>query len=74
MTYSLAITGAPAGNPALPLSLDIGDASARSGNARNAMMLGTPVLCRNLDGSEAYYVYDAERSNLELGIRVMRKL
>lgn len=74
MTYSLAVTGAPADNPALPLTLDIGDDAARPGNAQNAMMLGTPVLCRNIDLSESYYVYDAERSNPALGIRIMRKL
>lgn len=74
MTYSLGITGAPADNPTLPLNLDIEDAAARNGNAQSAMSLGTPVLCRDIDGQERYYVYDAERSNPDLGIRVMKRL
>jgi len=74
MTYSLAVTGVPADNPQAPLSLDVEDAAARYGSAQNDMMTGAQFLCRGPDGSEAYYTYDAERSNPDIGLRILKRV
>lgn len=70
MTYSLANTGATvnpqgriADNPTDVENLQVSDNVINSpGAEQNAMMLGTPFLCKGPDGGQAYYVYDAERS------------
>lgn len=83
MTYSVGITGAPADNDAVELfakatntqTLTIDDANgATHGDQRNAMMLNTQFLCLGTDGQQAYYTYDAERSNPRLGIRVLKRV
>lgn len=66
-TYSIGITGAPVDNPkvfASPTlnSVDIPDSAATQGSREMAMRLNTPILCRNPDGSQSYYTYDAERN------------
>ena len=62
MTYSLAVKGVGAHNPALPQTLTLSDANAVLGSQQNAMSLGTAFLCKRPDGSERLYVIDAERS------------
>lgn len=62
MSYSLAITGAPAGQTFGVETLVLPDGGARDGEMVRAMQLGTPQLCRLRDGSLAWYVLDAERS------------
>lgn len=74
MTYSLAVTGAPANNPTIPQSLTVDDSVGRNGGAQNAMALGTPFLCKGPDGASRYYVFDAERSNLAQGLRILKLL
>ena len=63
MTYSLAVTGAPADQlPNAVATLTVDDSVARLGGMANAMQLNTQFLCKKPDGSSAYYTYDAERS------------
>ena len=62
MTYSVAVTGAPAGNPQRPLSLTVDDTVAQVGGQAQACSLNTPFLCKGPDGQQAYYTYDAERT------------
>ena len=62
-TYSLAIKGQRA--DALPSPVQnvvIGDSGAQIGSQKNAMQLGTQILCKNPDGSQSWYTLDAERS------------
>jgi hypothetical protein len=61
-TYSLALTGAPAGQQQLTATLQLPDNAGLAGAAANAMQTGTPQLCKRADGSQAYFVLDAERS------------
>lgn len=61
-TYSLALTGAPADNPAQPLSLKVDDAVAREGSMASAMQNRTPFLALGVDGVTRWYTYDTERS------------
>ena len=72
-TYSQSITGINAGaRYNTPASIRVGDLDA-AGNALNSlagavgaqqgsMMRGNQILCKNPDGSQSYYVIDAERS------------
>ena len=63
MTYSLAVKGAAADSlPNAVQTLTVADTVALPGGMANAMMLGTPFLCKKPDGSSAYFTYDAERS------------
>lgn len=63
MTYSLAVTGAPADQlPNAVATLTVDDTVARPGGMASAMQLGTQFLCKKPDGSSAYFTYDAERS------------
>lgn len=63
MTYSLSITGVPAGNVYQPAKeLTITDANCVTPGAEQyAMQTGTQFLVQQPDGSQAYYTYDAER-------------
>jgi hypothetical protein len=73
VTYSLAITGQRADYQFPPtaitnVSTTVGlqnvtltDLNARPGAQQNAMRNGTQVLCQNRDGSQSWYVIDAER-------------
>lgn len=62
MTYSLGVTGVRADNPPQIKNLTVSDPQAVLGGQANAMMRGTHFLCKRPDGSERYYMIDAERS------------
>lgn len=62
-TYSLAIKGQRSDAAPSPVqNVVIGDSGAQAGSQANAMQLGTQVLCKNPDGSQSWYTFDAERS------------
>lgn len=72
-TYSLATTGLRADTEftaktiKMPDSACQGNYTANSGNNQFgglsiAMQLGSQILCKNADGSQAWYTLDAERS------------
>lgn len=62
-TYSLALTGLRADSQFTAKPLTIPDSSARDGaGMARAAMLGTQLLCKGPDGSQAWYTLDAERS------------
>lgn len=71
-TYSLAISAAHPHNVAQPKVVVLPDAHAQQGHQQGAMTAGTPVLCKGLDGSLAYHVFDAERWTP--GLAIMRRL
>lgn len=71
-TYSQSLTGINAGaRYNAPATVRVGDLDA-AGNALNSigdanaqqgsMARGNQILCKNPDGSQSYYVIDAERS------------
>ena len=62
MTYSLGATGRRADSPFVVNNIDIGDTAGVIGSQQNTMRTGAQVLCQNPDGSQSYYVIDAERS------------
>lgn len=62
MTYSVAVTGAPADSEPATKTLTVDDTVSRPGGMALAMQLGTQFLCKKPDGSSAYFMYDAERS------------
>lgn len=73
-TYSLAVTGQAAGSlPFAVANRTIDDAYARDGALQGACQTNTPFLCKRPDGSQAWYVYDAERS-LPGGPRVLKRV
>ena len=58
-TYSVSITGANLGNAQEPRNITIGDSGAAThGKRLNSMMLNTPILCLNPDGSQSWYTID----------------
>ena len=62
-TYSLSATGRRADQtPAVTNFVKIGDSAGLVGSQANAMQNGTPILCKNPDGSKSWYTIDAERS------------
>lgn len=61
-TYSLAVTGCSAGQVNQLENIKIGDSSALPADLTLAMQQGTQILCKNPDGSQSWYVLDAERS------------
>lgn len=61
-TYSLAATGARAGASFAVANIKVGDSEGLAGSQALAMSLGSPVLCKNADGSQSWYTLDAERS------------
>lgn len=61
-TYSLAATGARADSVNRVATDKVGDTAGLPGSQALAMRLGTPVLCKNADGSQTWYTLDAERS------------
>lgn len=81
-TYSLGFTGAPADNDmqegyqkaTTSQSLSIDDTVARPGDQQSAMMLNTQFIARGTDGQEAFYTYDAERSDPARGIRILKRV
>lgn len=62
MTYSLNVKGVRADNPPQVQNLTVSDPQAVPGGQANAMMRNTRFLVKRPDGSERYYVIDAERS------------
>lgn len=69
-TYSLAATGLRADSQFTPKPITLPDSSAQGvnvainqwGGPQNAMRTGAQVLCKNKDGSQSWYIIDAERS------------
>ena len=63
-TYSQSVSGINAGaRYNTPLTVKVGDSACQSaGDEQNSMQTGTQVLCKNPDGSQSWYVIDAERS------------
>ena len=60
-TYSLSLTGQRADSDFALTNVKVGD-SAGAGSQNYVMQTGTPVLCKNADGSQSWYTLDAERS------------
>lgn len=61
-TYSIATVGRQADSPYLVNTTTLPDSSATPGGESAAMQNGTPILCKNPDGSQSWYTIDAERS------------
>lgn len=71
-TYSQSLTGIDAGaRYSVPKTVQVGDLDAASnalnsltdaGAQQGSMMRGNQILCKNPDGSQAWYTIDAERS------------
>ena len=61
-TYSLGATGRRADSPFVLNNIKIGDSAGLAGSQQLAMRTGVQVLCKNPDGSQSYYTFDAERS------------
>lgn len=69
-TYSLAATGLRADYKFAAKPVTAPDSAAGGinvaigqwGGPQNAMMDGAQMLCKNADGSQSWYTYDAERS------------
>ena len=69
-TYSLAATGLRADYKFAAKPVTAPDSAAEGinaaigqwGGAQQTMMTGAQVLCKNADGSQSWYTYDAERS------------
>jgi hypothetical protein len=74
-TYSLAILGySTAQQPMFATAsknLTVGDSGASA--EQYNMRLNTQILCKNQDGSQSWYTYDAERS-IPGVLRVMKKV
>lgn len=62
MTYSLAVTGALAGNPAQPLNNTVDDTVGRLGAQVRACSTGEQFLVRGPDGGQYWATYDADRT------------
>ncbi len=62
MTYSVAITGALAGNPAQPLNNTVDDTVALPGGQTRACQTGEQFLVRGPDGASYWATYDASRT------------
>jgi hypothetical protein len=61
-TYSLGLTGVRSDQFGTQNKLVlIDDAEARQSQQQGAMAVGTPILCKNPDGSQSWYTIDAER-------------
>lgn len=60
-TYSLGATGTRA-DRIVTNTLKVGDSAGLAGSQQLAMSDGTQVLCKNPDGSQSWYTFDAERS------------
>lgn len=58
MTYSLAVTGALAENPAQPLNNTVDDTVARPGGQARACQTGEQFLVRGPDGGQYLAAYD----------------
>ena len=62
-TYSLGATGRRADEtPFVTNFVQVGDTAGTLGAQQLAMRNGTPILCKNPDGSQSWYTIDAERS------------
>jgi hypothetical protein len=83
VTYSLAVTGINANQNKVGITvrpsvtgnvqyLTLPDTAGLIGGQQNAMATGAQLLCQNPDGSQSWYVLDAERSTPTLP--VLRKV
>ena len=61
-TYSLGATGIRADGQQAIKTLKVGDTAGQLGGQQLAMSDNTQVLCKNPDGSQSWYTFDAERS------------
>lgn len=62
-TFSLSATGRRADQtPAVTNFVKVGDTAGLAGSQAYAMRNGTPIQCKNPDGSISWYTIDAERS------------
>ena len=69
-TYSLGQTGVRADAPTGTKTVTLGDSAAQGinvsinqwGGPQGTMLSGAQVLCKNADGSQSWYTFDAERS------------
>jgi len=68
-TYSQSVTGINAGSRYTAKTLEVGDTDitgtvvgTTAASQGETMQTGAQVLCENPDGSQSYYVIDAERS------------
>ena len=58
-TYSVSVTASDLGNPQAPKVITIGDSGASThADRQGSMMLNTPILCKNPDGSQSWYTID----------------
>jgi hypothetical protein len=73
-TYSLSNTGCSAQNAQQPLVIDVPDqVSQTAGSEQLTMQNGTAFLAKLPDGSQAWHVFDTERS-IPGVYRVLRRL
>jgi hypothetical protein len=61
-TYSLAATARHVSYRPVAQTIKVPDTAARPAHIAYHSRLGNQVLCQNADGSQSYYVFDAERS------------
>jgi hypothetical protein len=61
-TYSLAVMGVGAGQKFGQKMHTLPDSGATPGAMARAQQLNSRLLCLNADGSQSYFVLDAERS------------
>ncbi len=60
-TYSVSVTASDLGNAQQPKVITLGDsAGATHADRQQSMMLNTPILCKNSDGSQSWYRLDPE--------------
>ena len=67
MTYSLAVTGALAENPAQPLNNTVADDVGRPGAVQRACSTGEQFLVQGPDGGQYWATYDADRTVAGMG-------
>lgn len=70
MTYSIGTTAMIADSRFTNEPLTLPDTAALPGSMATAMQLGQQVLCKGLDGSLAWYTFDAERSTPTVPVMV----
>lgn len=76
-TYSLAIDGTRADatlGTAAQNNVLVGDSGANARSAPGAMAQNTQILCKGPDGQQYWATYDAERSDIGRGIRILKRV
>jgi len=61
-TYSLKATGMRADSDFAVKAVQVGDTAGQLGGQQLAMNQQTQILCKNPDGSQSWYMLDAERT------------